>query len=408
MTTANEKLFDAALRHQVALRRYTAAELREFDALLEQSDADLVRLLRDRLAQIVGAETRRTQRLRELIRDVREMRRSIQKRLRGEVTEDLELLAVREAAWEANIIQQSVPVTLALTEVSPERLASVVRSKPLQGRLLEKWFSKLAVDDQSRLEQALRLGVANGEGVDDIVRRVVGTRARRYADGILSVNRRDARAVVRTAINHTANAAREAVWEANSNVVETLRWTSTLDGRTSHICQARDGKVAFLGEVPSGATNLLQPQGARPPAHINCRSTMVAVLSADGVIRGERPFVADERTGRQRQQDFRADARAQAGDRWRSMSREERNEAVRRVRERFARERIGRVSADTTYPQWLARQDREFQDATLGPSRAKLFRSGKLELEDFVDRGGRTRTLEELDDLIERRKGVRR
>lgn len=80
-------------------------------------------------------------------------------------------------------------------------------------------------------------------------------------------------------------------------------------------------------------------KGPRPPRHINCRSTTVPVV---GKIEGVAEF------NRQ------------------------------------------------TYPEWLRNQPADVQDDILGVTRAKLFRSGDLQLDRFVDRKGVTLTLPEL------------
>jgi hypothetical protein len=49
-----------------------------------------------------------------------------------------------------------------------------------------------------------------------------------------------------------------------------------------------------------------------------------------------------------------------------------------------------------TYAQWLKRQPAPTQDDILGPARGKLFRSGKLTVDRFVDMKGKTLTLAEL------------
>jgi hypothetical protein len=56
----------------------------------------------------------------------------------------------------------------------------------------------------------------------------------------------------------------------------------------------------------------------------------------------------------------------------------------------------GQVPASLTYPKWLKKQPKEIQDEVLGKSKAKLFRSGKLKITQFVDRRNRPLTLKEL------------
>jgi len=397
--TANQDLFDAALRHQVALRRYSDVQRRQMLDLLEQADADLVATLRGRLgAAMEGGATNR--RLNALLKEVRDNRRAMIDSLAQDTQGEMEALAAAEAAWEQQIISDSIPVEMSTTALPLERLRAAATGSPMQGKRLTDWFKHLKDGDRARLDQAVRLGVANGETLDDIVRRIAGTRANGFADGILATTRREAETIARTAVNHVSNAARSEVWDANQDIIWGLRWTATLDGRTSPICQARDGAIAVNPgrEIPPG-TKLLDPPEARPPGHPNCRSLMIAMLSPDMLI-GDRPFVSDDRTREQREKDFRREARDADPEAWREMDAQQRNAEVRRIRDKWGDENIGTVPASTTYEEWMGRQANEFQDATLGPSRAELFRSGDVRLDQFVDVGGRTRTLSELDNLV--------
>jgi hypothetical protein len=79
------------------------------------------------------------------------------------------------------------------------------------------------------------------------------------------------------------------------------------------------------------------------------------------------------------------------------MSREERNEAIRDVRRDWAKERVGHVPGETTYDEWLRRQDEAFQNEVLGPTKAKKFREG-LEMDQFVDRSGNELTVTQLKE----------
>lgn len=394
--TANQDLFDAALRHQVALRRYSAGVLKRIKRLLEEADRDLAERLRLRLGRAIADGDPTGERLKALLADVRAMREAVHAQLRDLARGELDELAVLEGEWEHAIMSAAVPVELVVATAPLGRLKALVTSRPFQGRFLREWFSGLARQEQEALQQALRLGMANGETLDDIVRRVVGTRANKYADGILSTTRRNAEAVMRTAINHVSNAARAEVWDANADIIYALRWTATLDGRTSAVCRARDGDLAMQGgnPLPKGA-QVLSPPDVRPPAHINCRSVMVAIFSPEGIL-GDRPFVRDTRGRNAREVDFRAQAKAQAGDAWKGMSTAERNAAVRRQRDAWGEANIGQVPSATTYQEWMGRQDAAFQNEVLGVTKAQLFRGGKLTLDDFVDRAGRELTLDEL------------
>lgn len=396
--TANTELFDAALRHQVALRRYTSDVLQRMIKLLEVADRDLAGKLRQRLTSV------RTKReLTQLLAEVRALRKATVAQLQEEFEDELTELVVLEAAHEERIIKSSVPVELVLASPSLTRVEALVRNDLFYGQKLRDWFRDLRDQDRSRLDREIALGIMNGEDVDTMVRRIIGNRSTNYSDGVLSTTRQHAQVLVRTAVNHASNSARELVWEANADVVWALRWTSTLDGRTSLICIARDGDYAMVGGEPMEGVPLLAPQDARPPAHPNCRSLMVAVLSPEGVV-GNRASVSDTRDRRRRDIDFRAEARAEAGDKWRGMSRKQRDDLIRRKRSAWAQENIGQQPAGTTYEQWLKRQSNDFQDAVLGLTKAKLWRNGSVTADDFIDAGGRTRSLSELDQLMKRRR----
>ena len=59
----------------------------------------------------------------------------------------------------------------------------------------------------------------------------------------------------------------------------------------------------------------------------------------------------------------------------------------------------GPISAKTTFGDFLKMLGPAYQDETLGPGRAALFRAGKLTPRDLVDMSGRPLTLEKLKAL---------
>jgi SPP1 gp7 family putative phage head morphogenesis protein len=219
-----------------------------------------------------------------------------------------------------------------------------VLSRPFQGSLLHEWVAGLEAGRRRRLREAVRIGYTEGETVQQLVRRVRGTAAAGYRDGVLAISRRSAEVVVRTAVAHTATASREVLYEENSDLIKGVEWCSTLDLRTTPVCRARDGKV-----YPPGS-------GPRPPAHLQCRSTTVPV------VRSWRELGVDT-------------SEAPPGTRA-SMN--------------------GQVAADLTYGEWLRGQSAVAQDEVLGPTKGQLFRAGGLTMDRFVDGTGRAYTLTEL------------
>lgn len=375
MATANEELFDDVIRHQIGLRRFSEREVKAVLRLLAEAEKDLLRLVQDRLGALAdgpipepGSAT--LERLERLLAEVKTRQTEAMVQLRNKVASDMRALAVVEAGTEAATLAQAIPISIEVARVPAPTLRALVNARPFQGRHLRDWFLGLEQLNRRAVESAVRMGVVEGETTDQIVRRLRGTRANAYKDGALAITRRNAEAVVRTAVNHYSNAARNEVWRANSDLLEGLRWTSTLDGRTSTVCMSRDGTV-YTTE-----------KGPRPPAHINCRSVMVPVLDGVGVL-GNRPTVVDTRNRRAREVDFRAMARKEG-------------RPIQDIRREWADRVVGRVPSETTYEQFLKRQDVGFQADVLGASKATLFRQGNLPLTKFVDKSGREYGLEEL------------
>jgi len=110
-----------------------------------------------------------------------------------------------------------------------------------------------------------------------------------------------------------------------------VEWVSTLDTKTTSQCRSLDKQRFKLTEGP------------RPPIHINCRSTVVAITRFSAL--------------------FAKDAtRASIGD-----------DGPQQIR------------ADLSYYDWLRQQPAAFQDRAIGPVRAKLFREGGLSVERFAE-----------------------
>lgn len=337
----NDDLADALTRHQIYLQRYGSATVRKILALLKRSDAQILeRLLREDLSALSRTRQERL---------LTEMRRSFESAYTdatGALQLDLETLATYEGEYQLDLFRRVLPVKLETVAPSADQLLAAVNSRPFQGKLLKEVYTELSASAFRKVRDTIRAGIVEGRTTDQVVRDIRGRRSMGFRDGILESNRRATETVVRTAINHTANTAREYTYERNGNLIKGVRWNSTLDGRTSAVCRARDGKVYEPGKGP------------RPPAHFNCRSSTSPVTKSWR----ELGFDIDELPPATRA----------------SMN--------------------GQVPADQDYDTWLRKQPKAFQEEVLGPTRAKLFRKG-LKMERFVDRKGSTLTLNELKRL---------
>ena len=345
MASVNESLQTAAIDHSHDLIRYQNQVVYKVIALLNRTDKDLFEKLETALLRLPpGAFT--VDRLESLLSSVREINAAAYQKIRFELQAELADLVGYELGYQQQLFQNQLPVTLQVATVPVAQVVSATVSRPFQGRLLSEWMAGLESDKAAKIRDAVRIGYVEGQSIADIVRRIKGTKARQYQDGIIEITRRNAETVVRTAISHTANHTRQKFAEANSDLVKGVKWVSTLDARTSEICQARDGEVYPVNSGP------------RPPAHPNCRSTTTYVLKSFKELGVDLP-------------EFSESTRA-------SMD--------------------GQVPAKMTYNEWLKGKDAKdpsFTDRVLGPSRAKLFRAG-MPVDRFVNRVGDKLTLDDL------------
>ena len=348
MPTVNERLADAAISHQIGLQRYGTGVVRRIIALLNRTDRDLFAQLTAALEQM-PPEAFTVQRLDRLLVEVNRLNAEAYKAAGEELDKALLELAGYEASFQHRMLQSVLPAEIAealtLTAVPANQAYAAAMARPFQGKLLKEALKDVEAAKAIRIRDAIRMGFVEGETISQMVRRIRGTRALGYADGLMEIDRRGAEALVRTAVNHTANYARQATYEANADLIQQVQWVSTLDGRTSSVCQARDGQVFPIDKGP------------RPPAHWGCRSSTAPVLKS-----------AWEALG---------------------LSETEIAEADRASMD-------GQVAGSTTYQSWLKGKPADFQDDILGPTKGRLFRQGGLTLDRFVDSRGREYTLDEL------------
>lgn len=382
MPTANEEFFDSQVKNAIKTRRFTAGEVARILAFIEKGDRSLAADLLRKMTGMRIPPDFKSKRWVELLSSIRDTRQELFLGVRLEVAKTLLEFAKAEVPRELKILTAHVPIEVDFAGVSAEVLREIVFRQPFQGHLLNDWFKGLIVQDRRNITRALQLGLAQGESVPNIVRRVTGTAAKNFTDGATAISRRSAEAIVRTGVNHVSNSVREQVFENNEDIIAYKRWTSTLDGRTSAICRANDGKGIPVGDkpLPDGVEPV--PGGLTPPAHVNCRSILVAVLDGEGIL-GNRPQVTDTRTRKEREIDFAKQARQEG-------------RPIQEIRKEWASQNVGTVPAETTYSDWLGKQSAEFQDEVLGPTKGKAFRSGDYALDQFVDRKGNELTLEEL------------
>ena len=321
-----EAYIDLAIRRQAILERLKSGEVQNFAREIRKIET----LVRRAISELEGdfADLSRTK-LNNLLRLLQQDQGEILAAATSNFLRRSGEIAAVYMAQELLDLSNTVDVRrTALSDFTNKDIFRRVSQRPLatDGDLLEPWIQKFSNNEIQRVNNAIRRGHSQGVTNQQMIQQIVGTRANNFQNGILQTTRRNAATVVRTSVQHVASAARQEVWEANQDVVSRYQFIATLDRVTSRICRTLDNQEFDFGKGPI------------PPVHPNCRSTTIPVLNE------EFSFLSNGRT------------RSAEG---------------------------GPVDADSSFYDWLNRQNRQAQIDVLGPTRAKLFRDGGLTAERF-------------------------
>lgn len=338
---------DVLSRHQVYLERLKTGYVRDYEQAIADAETAIREVLNAIEDQRLSDLSRK--RLRQLLSDLRDAQAPIYAKQQKKLTDDLEELSKVEGLFEHQLlvtIAEAAAIKAVIKKPTPKVTWEDLQYKPIQatGELLEPFLTDLSARQISRVNREIMISMSQGRTISQTVQAIRGTKARNYRDGVISRNANDARTIVRTATQHVSQQSRESTWEANSDLIDSYQWVSTLDGKTSQQCKSLDQTIYPIGKGPV------------PPIHIGCRSTTVPYF---------KPSVWDE--GATRSAEF------------------------------------GPVDQSTTYYEWLGNQPVSFQDDALGPVRGKLFRDGGLNAVEFarlqLDRNFQPLTLDQMKRL---------
>jgi SPP1 gp7 family putative phage head morphogenesis protein len=277
MATATERLFDLDVQHQIGLSKYSTATVRKMRALLDRVDGDLQAQIRALSWEEVERQSAKVKRLNKLIEGIRVTLAEANGVVLKSLNKDLNELAAYEAEFQAGMIKRVATEVSSGFTVQPtaEQLKAAVHSRPFQGRILREWGRDWDAASFKRVRDSIRISFIEGESIENAIRRIRGTKALGYRDGVLEISKRGADTLVRTAISHVSNAAKEAFFAANPATIQGVIYSAVLDSRTTLRCASLHGKMFPVGKGP------------RPPQHCNCRSTTYACLPGDDPAKEE-------------------------------------------------------------------------------------------------------------------------
>ena len=218
---------------------------------------------------------------------------------------------------------------------------SLINTTLLEGATVNAWNKGLSIDQKTRLEREIRLGVSLGETNELLAARVARA---------LGKSKRDAASIAVTAAGAIVSAVRQKFFEANADVIKAYKYQATLDTRTSALCRAYDGLMWDTNYEPIGHSYpFRQP---RINTHFNCRSTIIPVIKGADELKNVPPATRS------------------------SMN--------------------GYVPQDINFNDWLKTQPKDVIEKTLGAGRAELFLQGKITMRDLITQQGRELNLTQL------------
>lgn len=253
-----------------------------------------------------------------------------------------------ELKWQVATLSEYTNSKINIVPFEDAYLASTTR--PYQGKTFKEWFGDAGVKKSRKVFSVIETGYIQGKSIANITRDVTD---------ITGKIAPEVKTLVRSNIMHASAEARNAVIDANDDLVEGKVWMATLDVRTTaNICGVRDQKLYDKNNNPIGHDYLWGDGPGR--IHFNCRSVPIPKL--EGVEIGvARPSVGSGENYK------RGDKTTNRGT-VRKPTKANRDKGI------FKKEN---KSPKTNYEKWLKSQNTDFIADALGSvEKAKAFKNG--------------------------------
>jgi SPP1 gp7 family putative phage head morphogenesis protein len=376
MENLADKIEHKFISHAVDLSRFEEEVQQKALIFLKQLDSELAKDIIDNLG------TGYTQaKIAALKAQIKVTIATAYANLENTVDKELNGLAAVEQNFVINAVNSSVGANLVTTTLLPDTLKTLTDKNMIFGVPSSDWWRKQTADMQEKFMVQIRMGVSRGETLDQLTQRVRGKATGKrtgyktasgeqrylvdFKGGIMDVQTRDAKSLIRTSVQSVANSVMQKTFEANSDVIKGQAWLSTLDMRTTPYCRSVDGFEWDLeGKPLNGHSEPFNP----PPAHWNCRSATVPLLKSWADLSNSKSPDLQKKL-RKIEKNIPEGTRASMG---------------------------GPVSEKLNYKQWFDKQPEAVQLEILGPGKLRIYEKGKLSFRQMVDQRGNPLTIEEL------------
>lgn len=357
MASINKNLADAVIKHSIDLLKYNKKLSKNVVSILEQLEKELNAKLIDLNPLKSG---NRVERLRELLRQVRIITNATYGQINDLTSAELKELAKIESKFITKQINFELGAILTRPIINEATLTAIANDSVILGTKIKDIWFKQNNETFARFEKEMRLGIVQGETLPQLIFRVTGGKdgLGNVTPGFMNIKKIHAEALVRTSISTVTNQAHIQTYSENTDVVRGMQEIATLDRRVNPISVAYHGAAWSLPDYEPIEGYKEMPYGGGMPRHMRERDVMVPVLkefSELGIkMKGKIPPVKQA-----------------------SMD--------------------GLIVRPKTFDSFLKDQGIKYQEEVLGVGRAKLWREGKLTLDQFVNDKGELLSLKDLE-----------
>jgi hypothetical protein len=338
-------------------------------------EQDILSQMEGRGLQYQGliAGVNREARLNAMLHQIRETISTNYNHLKKDSREFLTDFVSMETMEQVDLMNSAIRMPMFNVVMTQNAIETIVDKSLIRGAIMSNWWDRQQENAQNRIITQIQLGFAEGEGIGDLRRRIIGKATGKWRQvivngqkrriyervgGIVDVSKREADALVRTAVQTLSGQVRTKIYEQNDDIVDQVESVATLDARTTPLCASYDNlRWTQKSHSPVGHRKMY----LATPRHWNCRSTHIPVM---------RELERLEKQAREAGIDIPQSMRASID---------------------------GPQPAMRSMDDWLKSKPPEFQRQIIGSKRkTELFNEGKISLRDLTDDQGKVRTIREL------------
>ena len=369
MKNMNERISEQLISHAVDLSRVSTDMKLRIVGFLHNLEKTLVKQL-----QIANLTPRATKRTKALIVQANATIAKYYNDIAAMSSKHLQDVSQLEFDYFRKTVNTQIGLDVVNVALTSTQLKRIADNTLIQGAPSAEWWKLQDANYRRKFKNEIRQGMANGESMDEIVRRIRGRATRRHVSGyvinaegnavlkrftefkggITDISTRQAETLVRTSVQTVSNQARLDTMRANSDILDGFTWLSTLDTKTSVTCINLDGKSWTLENEPIGHGYPFPG----PTAHWRCRSIQTSITKSWDDL------------GLPELQGVEIESKRSSMD--------------------------GQVSGKINYPEWLGSQSKARQLEVLGKTKYKMYNDGSLSLSQMVDQRANPLSIAEL------------